>query len=73
MITIEKIVNVETGEETVIEREMTAGELEAFNKAKKEAELIQEAQAEAQAKRVAALAKLEVLGLDENDLKALGL
>ncbi len=32
-----------------------------------------QAKAEAQAKRFAALAKLEALGLDEDDLKALGL
>ena len=32
-----------------------------------------EQEAEAQAKRSAALAKLEALGLDEDDLKALGL
>ena len=33
----------------------------------------QEQKAQAQAKRSAALAKLEALGLDEDDLKALGL
>lgn len=36
-------------------------------------ELKKQAEAEAQAKREAALAKLEALGLDEDDLKALGL
>jgi len=34
---------------------------------------IESDKAEAQAKRTAALAKLEALGLDEDDLKALGL
>jgi hypothetical protein len=32
-----------------------------------------EAKAQIEAKRIAALAKLEALGLDEDDLKALGL
>ena len=70
---IEKEFNVQTGEETITERQETAtekAEREAF-----EAELAARAQAEAeaQAKRSVALAKLEALGLDEADLKALGL
>ena len=68
-------INAETGESIV--REMTAEEIinhqeqlkikTEFN-AKKEA-----AKAEAEAKRAAALAKLEAIGLSEEDLRALGL
>ena len=49
----------------------TVSELEAAHLAIQEAKA--QAQAEAAAKRSAALAKLEALGLDEDDLKALGL
>ena len=67
----EKIVNVETGEETF--RDYTAeeiAEVERFQvKAQQEAEL----EAEAKAKRQAALAKLAALGLEPDDLTALGL
>ena len=70
---IEKVVNVQTGEEQIFERDMTAQEIAEFelNEKKLQAEL--KAKEEAQAKRGAALAKLEALGLDEDDLKALGL
>ena len=69
----EKEFNALTGEETITERDETAAEIverKAF-----EAELATKAQAEAeaQAKRSVALAKLEALGLDETDLKVLGL
>lgn len=69
------IINVETGE-TII-REATPEELEqdeidreffAERHAKLEAD-----KAEAQAKKASALAKLAALGLDEDNLKALGL
>jgi hypothetical protein len=69
----EKTLDLTTGQETITEREETAQEKlerEAF-----EAEVAAKAQveAEAQAKRFVALTKLEALGLDEADLKALGL
>ena len=54
-------------------------ECEPFTKQEYEAGFAQvdawkaQQEAEAQAKRSAALAKLEALGLDEDDLKALGL
>jgi hypothetical protein len=70
---IEKEFNAITGETTITERDETAQEIadrQAF-----EAEVADKAQAEAeaQAKRSVALGKLEALGLDEADLKALGL
>lgn len=57
---------------TVIERDFTAQELAQKEADKLAFEAVKVAKAEAQAKRSAALAKLAVLGLDENDLKALG-
>jgi hypothetical protein len=70
-----KIHNAETGQ--VIEREMNAEELEQLEAdklvAQNEAIAKLEAEAQAEAKRFAALAKLESLGLNEADLKALGL
>lgn len=66
-----KIHNVETGE--VIEREMTAEELTQYEKDQLAAVEEATAKAEAQAKREAALSKLAALGLDEDDLKAIGL
>ena len=49
----------------------TLAQVEAAHIAVEEAEA--QAQAAREAKRTAALAKLEALGLDEDDLKALGL
>ena len=63
--------NTETGE--ITEREMNADELAQFEADKAASQAQAQAQAEAQSKRIAALAKLEALGLDEDDLKALGL
>lgn len=61
----------------VIERPMTDAEIEQFKKDKKQADdLFKELsakEAEAQLKRDAAKAKLAVLGLTIEDLKALGL
>ena len=67
----EKIVNAITGEETW--RDYTAKEIAQVEAAQAEAEDRAQAEAEAQAKRTTALAKLEALGLNEADLKALGL
>jgi len=66
-----KIVNIETGEEIV--RNANAEELAQMEKdaASYAAELV--AKAEAEAKKAAAEAKLEALGLTAEDLKALGL
>ena len=66
-----KIHNAETGE--IIEREMNAEEIAdmELRYAEKLARLA--AEEEAKAKRQAALNKLAALGLDTDDLKALGL
>lgn len=69
----ETIFDAQTNETTVVERDMTAEELaqwETIQAAKAEAA---RAEAEAQAKRASVAAKLEALGLDADDLKALGL
>ncbi len=66
-----KIHNAETGE--VIERDMTADELAQWEADKAEAQEIQDAKAQALNKKAAAEAKLAALGLDVDDLKALGL
>lgn len=66
-----KIHNAETGE--IIERDMTADELAQWEADKAEAQQIQEAKAQALSKKTAAEAKLAGLGLDTDDLKALGL
>jgi len=70
---IEKEFNALTGEETIIERDATIKEIEDYEKEQAEARARAEAQAQAEAKRQVALAKLAALGLEEDDLKALGL
>ena len=67
----EKIVNVETGEETW--RDYTPEEVAEVERAQAEATARAQAEAEAEAKREAALSKLADLGLTADDLKALGL
>ena len=67
----EKIVNVATGEETW--RDYTDAEIAKVEKAQAELQILADAEAQAEAKRQAALAKLTALGLEEDDLKALGL
>jgi len=67
----EKIVNVETGEETW--RDYTPAEIAEVEAAQAKAAIKAQELAEAEAKRSAAAAKLEALGLNEDDLKALGL
>jgi hypothetical protein len=67
----EKIVNLETGKETL--RDYTAEEIAEVEQAQAQAQSKAEAQAQAEAKRQAAVAKLAALGLEEDDLKALGL
>lgn len=63
--------NLKTNE--VIEREMNEAEYQQHLLDEAEGAEIIFAKAEKEAKRLAALAKLKELGLDENDLKALGL
>ena len=63
--------NTETGE--IIERPMTAEELESWQKLQQRAILDAQAKVDAEAKKAAAEAKLETLGLTTDDLKALGL
>lgn len=70
---IERIFDVETNETKDIERDATDQEIEDFEKAKAEALVKSELEKVAMEKRNAALAKLEALGLDEEDLKVLGL
>ena len=70
---IEKEFNVQTGEETITERDETAQEkAEREELAAKIATLQAEAEAKAQAK-AAAEGKLATLGLTTDDLRALGL
>lgn len=73
MLIKEKLINLETGEEQLIEREETADEKFLREDLARRIAIANEAKAEAAVKRSAALAKLEALGLDEDDLKALGL
>jgi len=73
MIIKEKIVDIATGEESIVEREETADEIAYREKAQADLEAqIAEAETKAQAKAVAE-AKLAALGLTTEDLKALGL
>jgi len=73
MLIVEKLVDLETGTEEVIERPETAQEKSEREDFERRLAIIKQAEAEAAVKRSAALAKLEALGLDEDDLKALGL
>ncbi len=73
MLIKEKIVDITTGEESIVEREETADEI-AYRE-KSEADFIAdqaEAEAQAQAKATAE-GKLAALGLTTDDLRALGL
>jgi hypothetical protein len=65
---IEKDFNVQTGEETIIERDATAAEIAAFEKAQAEAAELAAKQAEAAAARQALLEKL---GITEEEAKLL--
>jgi len=69
----ERVFDAITGETTDTERDMTPQEIAEFEKAQQRASQESAKQAEAESKKAAALAKLEALGLDEDDLKALGL
>lgn len=67
----EKIIDIETGEETF--RDYTAEEIAAAEAIQQKViQAAEKLQIEAE-KKTAALAKLTALGLDEDDLKALGL
>lgn len=73
MLIKEKIIDITTGEESIVEREETAEEIAYREKAQADLEAqIAEAESKAQAKAVAE-AKLAKLGLTTEDLKALGL
>jgi hypothetical protein len=73
MLIKEKIVDITTGEESIVEREETADEIAYREKAQADVEAqISQAETKAQAKAVAE-AKLAALGLTTEDLKALGL
>lgn len=68
------VVNCETGEQEYVEpsaEDLAQMEIDAAEAAKKIADKLALIEAE-KAKREAALAKLAVLGLDEEDIKALG-
>ena len=60
-----------TGE--IIVRDYTVAELAEVEKAIEQEEVVKALKAEAVARKASALAKLEALGLNESDLKALGL
>lgn len=60
-----------TGEITV--RDYTVAELAEVEKAIEQEEVVKALKAEAVARKASALAKLEALGLNESDLKAIGL
>ena len=66
-----KIVNVATGQE--IEREMNADELAQYKKDELQDAQKLEAETTSETAKAAAQAKLAALGLNTNDLKALGL
>ena len=66
-----RIHNVETNE--IVDREMNDDEFSQWEVEQEAQRIKKQAEIEAQIKRATALAKLEVLGLDEDDLKALGL
>lgn len=73
MLIKEKIIDITTGEESIVEREETAEEIAYREKAQADLEAqIAEAESKAQAKAIAE-AKLAKLGLTTEDLKALGL
>jgi hypothetical protein len=65
---IEKEFNVQTGEETITERDETKEETKARLDADKAAKAYAEAKAQAEAEKVAILARL---GLTENELKTI--
>lgn len=70
---IERIVNTDTQEIVDVERELTAGELAERNVLEAERVALLNANQEAELRKANAKAKLEALGLNEADLKALGL
>lgn len=65
---IEKIVDIQTGEETILEREMTEVEKNQFDADEAAAKI---AQAEFKAKSEAKAAILEKLGITEDEAKIL--
>jgi len=73
MLIVEKLVDLENGTEEIIERTETAQEKLEREDFERRLAVIKQAEAEAAAKRSAAIAKLEALGLTADDLKALGL
>jgi hypothetical protein len=70
---IEKEFNAITGEETITERDETAQEIAEREAFESKLAALATAQAEAEAAKQAATAKLAALGLTTDDLKALGL
>lgn len=68
---IKVIHNAETGE--ITERQYNDEEMAQWEADKAASEAKTQELAQAEAKKAAALAKLKALGLDEDDLKALGL
>lgn len=66
-------VRIYTGNGEFIDREMNDDEFAQWQKDKAESDAKKAEAAEAEAKKEAALAKLAALGLEQDDLKALGL
>ena len=69
----QKIVDLETGQETISERDETADEIKELKLYETEQAKRAVLQAEADAAKAAATVKLAALGLTTDDLKALGL
>ena len=70
---IEKIVDITTQTEQIVEREMSALEIAAYEKDLADLQAQEAKAAEAAEARVAVEAKLATLGITADDLRALGL
>lgn len=70
---IERVIDMASGETNDIERDMTSQELAEYQEAVKIAEIFAAEKAEADTKKAIAEAKLQALGLTNEDLRALGL
>ena len=73
MIIVEKIIDLATQTETIVEREMTPEEFKQWEADQAETITLTAARKEAEAKKTEAEAKLTALGLTTEDLRALGL
>jgi hypothetical protein len=67
----QKVIDIASNKETLLDYSLE--QMSEVEKAQQEAQARVEAEAQAEAKRQTALAKLAALGLEVDDLKALGL